>query len=125
MDQYTITIHPAGAGVTSNWPGSNQLLTHLYAQIGCSLVTPIGLSEQLTLWCDDEGMLAVDAEINEVATKLCSVFGPVRRYLVGSVVLTGPADATGNTLPLGPAAVAVLARILDTVNDLPMPRLGH
>ena len=123
MDQYTITIHPTGRVVVNGWPGTGQLMPHLYEQIQCSVTTPIELGTQLTMWCDDEGLIAAAPELNQLATKLCALYGPLRCYLVGIVVLTGPADRTGHTLPLGPAAVAVLADILDTVADLPMPQL--
>lgn len=122
MDQYTITIHPAGDVGVNHWPGAG-LLPHLYEQIGCSMVTPVGLGTNLTLWCDDEGLLAAAPQVNHLATKLCGLYGPLRSHLVGAVVLTGPADESGETLPLGPSAVAVLVDIFRTVNNQPMPRL--
>ena len=71
----------------------------------------------------DEGLLAAAPEINHLATKLCGLHGPLQCYLVGSVVITGPADGAGKTLPLGPCAVAVFTEFLDAIRELPMPRL--
>ncbi len=122
MDQYTITIHPAGDVDVNRWPDAG-LTPHLYEQIGCSIVTPVELGAHLTLWCDDEGLLAATPEINPLATKLCGAYGPLGSYLVGTVVLTGPADQTGETLPLGPGAVAVLGGVFAVLNDQPLPRL--
>lgn len=121
--EHTITITDTGLVIVNEWPGRGQLLTHLYEQIGCQLVSKVDLGNRLTMWCDEEAALVEQPSINPTATKLCRLYGPLQSYLLGTVVLTGGADTEHRTSPLSVQAVAVLAKILDTVAALPMPRL--
>lgn len=120
MDQYSITIHPAGDVVLADWPADGQLLSHLYQQMNCSLVAPVSLGDHLTLWCDEE---AFSEEPNALATKLCRLFGPLSSYLAGVVVLTGPA-VRGRTQPLTAAAAEILCRRLNRLKTRPWPAIG-
>lgn len=117
---HTLTITTAGQVKVDDWPGEDALLAHLYAEIGCQLVTPVDLGVYLTMWCDDEGLLADEACINEQATKLAGVFGQLSSYLVGTVVVTARSDAEGHTRPLSPGMVAALRRTLGTLKALPL-----
>lgn len=121
---HSVTVTATGEVRVSDWPDdARHLLTHLYREIGCTLVTSIALGRHLTLWCDDEGLLVDRPRVNELATKLAGAYGDLRSYLVGTVVITGPHDADGKTQPLPAEAVEVLRRILEVVSPMPVPAL--
>lgn len=73
-----------------------------YEAIGCRLVDIVRLDYDLDMWVDDEGMLVEnpDENINQLATRLCALFGPLRQCIYGNTILTGGADNEGETLGL-------------------------
>lgn len=120
---HSLTVTTTGEVRISAWPDDGQLLAHLYREIGCTLVTPIELGRHLTLWCDDEGLMVDQPQVNQLATKLAGAYGDLHSYLVGTVVFTGPSDAEGKTQPLASEAVEVLHRTLELFRLSPMPAL--
>lgn len=112
---HTLTLTTAGEIRVNNWP--LDLLQHAYREIGCSCVTTVALGASLTLWCDDEGLLASAPQANQLATSLCIFHDPLQSVLVGNVVITGGVDAEGDTHPLTPDQVAALLGVLEGLCD--------
>lgn len=78
---------------------SSAQLAELYRLIGCSAVDVVRLTSRLDMWLDDEGLL-VGKPVNRKATLLAQHFGYRHQPYVGTVVLTGSGDATGDTTSL-------------------------
>lgn len=70
--------------------------------IGCTWFDVVRLAPDLDMWVDDEGAIFADPVMNPVASALAASagFGPV---IFGTVVLTGGADAEGDTVGIGEA----------------------
>lgn len=77
------------------------ILAGLQAQIGCSAVDVVRLSDQIEGWVDDDG--AYVAEVNSLATVAAVVLGRSRAAdpLYGSVVFL-TADRAGDVRSLSP-----------------------
>lgn len=116
----TITITADGTVTTNPWPAG--LLEHLYSEIACRSVEIVDLGD-VTVWYDDEGPYASAPVTNELITKLLGTYGPLVSDIVGTVVLTGGADADGDTLPLDDNQAAELVRCLEQLRHEPMPVL--
>lgn len=69
----------------------------MYAAIGCTRVDVVRLAVGLDMWIDDEGLYT--QPVNAPATALARCHGFTGPYH-GPVVLTGGADAHGDTRPL-------------------------
>lgn len=68
-------------------------------------IQAIDLSDELTLWCNEEGKI-MNLPHNHRAQELWDkVFGAGTDYIVGDIVLTGGADENGETLGLTDAQV--------------------
>lgn len=79
---------------------ANRVLDDLYAAIDCRSVDLVRLSQTRDMWLDDEGMYA--GEVNHAATRLARAHGFVWQPYFGTVVITGGADADGNSVALRP-----------------------
>ena len=120
----TLTITTDGQVRVNEWPGENQLLAHLYAEIDTHLVTTITLPDGTIMWADDEALLQADPQLNTLAVKLLGTFGELVSYVFGHVVLTGGVDDTGTSLPLTDADTeAIRATLTDLARD-PLPQLA-
>lgn len=78
--------------------GSSARLTVMRAVIRCERVDVVALTTRMDMWIDDEGVYNHPA--NKLATLLARRFGFTFQTYHGPVLLTGGADADGNTLPL-------------------------
>jgi hypothetical protein len=75
-------------------------------------VQAVGLSESITLWCNEDGLMKGLAA-NAVATDLWSrAFGPTD-IVVGDVVLTGGSDEEGQILGLDLDALAAVGLTIE------------
>ncbi|MEU8708730.1 DUF3846 domain-containing protein [Streptomyces sp. NPDC048565] len=91
---------------------SDARLTVMRSVIRCERVDVVGLTSQLDMWLDDEGFY--NHPVNKVATALAVRFGFRWQDYHGPVLLTGGADADGETLPLTKDKVlALLASLGD------------
>lgn len=80
--------------------------------IRCETVDVVGLTSRLDMWLDDEGLY--NHPVNKIATALAVRFGFTWQDYHGPVLLTGGADAEGETLPLSKDKVlALLASLGD------------
>ncbi|MFE1335889.1 DUF3846 domain-containing protein [Streptomyces microflavus] len=79
-------------------PGGGTLNTLLKA-IGCRSVDAVGISDDLTMWLDDEGIVT-GLPVNMGATALYAAHKPPHQTYHGTVVITGGTDRHGDTLPL-------------------------
>lgn len=115
----TLTITATGHVSVSLWPAGG-LLEHAYEQIETHLVGAVTLGD-LTLWYDDEGRFKDEPHTNELATKLCGIYGPLVSDIVGTVLITGDTDDEGDTRPLTAEQLHELGAILEQLRPLPMP----
>lgn len=104
-----LAVYPDGA-VTEVALPAGRVLEALYGVIGCRCVDVVRLREGLDMWVDDEGMLAGDA--SEPATRLARTYGFVWQPYFGVVVVTGGADAAGDTLSLGAGDARTVRELL-------------
>ncbi|MGP3749826.1 DUF3846 domain-containing protein [Streptomyces sp. IBSNAI001] len=81
-----------------NWPKENQLNT-LYRAISCQNIDAVDITDQLTMWLDDEGLIN-GAPLNRAATLLYATHRPPHQHYHGRAVITGGTDRHGNTLGL-------------------------
>ena len=98
------------------YPSSRATLDLLYREIGCecvdaspSIPTPFGT---LTYWVDDEGLFAEPVRHNDRGIALMRSLGYHVPDIAGTMVITGGADASGDTLGLPPRADIVLDQFL-------------
>ncbi|MEV5162843.1 DUF3846 domain-containing protein [Streptomyces sp. NPDC053728] len=81
-----------------DWPKENQLNT-LYRTISCQNIDAVDITDQLTMWLDDEGLIN-GAPLNRAATLLYAAHRPPHQHYYGHAVITGGTDRHGNTLGL-------------------------
>ena len=100
----TMVVIPVEGEVrTEPMPDQQELLTTLRDRIGCQLVEAVGATVNgllVTVWCDEEGAMAPDLEMNVRIVRAFAEGGNPALYLIGAVVLTGGPDRYGNTLGL-------------------------
>jgi hypothetical protein len=90
-----VAISPAGSVELIDL--SSGSLEKLQTAVG-GWVQAIELSNELTLWCNEEGKMN-GLEFNPFAQHLwCQAFGAGTDYIVGTVVLTGGTDDEGDTI---------------------------
>ncbi|HBF82633.1 MAG TPA: hypothetical protein DD420_22685 [Streptomyces sp.] len=77
---------------------SSTRLAVMRAVIRCERVDVVALTTRMDMWIDDEGLYR--HPVNKLATLLARRFGFTFQDYYGPVLLTGGADAEGNTLPL-------------------------
>jgi len=86
------------------------------AVLRCRYFDVVALTSRLDMWIDDEGLYT--HPVNPIATALAQRHGFIWQPYHGPVLLTGGADADGNTLPLTEdQARALLASVEDTLTD--------
>jgi hypothetical protein len=90
-----VAISPAGSVELIDL--SSGSLEKLQTAVG-GWVQAIELSNELTLWCNEEGKM-IGLEHNPLAQHLWDrAFGAGTDYIVGTVVLTGGTDDEGDTI---------------------------
>lgn len=96
-------------------------LEQLQSAVG-GYVQPIDLTQNLTMWCNEEGKLTGLAHNPYAQFMWDEVFGCHTDYLVGDVVMTGGTDDEGETIGLTEEQVAILVNTINTVCDFVEPR---
>lgn len=95
---YALLLRTDGSFELLDWPQKKGLQT-LYAAIDCRTVDAVDLSDQLTMWIDDEGVIN-GSPVNRAATLLYAAHRPPHQHYYGHAVITGGTDRHGNTLGL-------------------------
>lgn len=109
-----LAVDEAGQGRELVWPDDESTLSVLQQAVdGC--VYLVELAGDLSMWCNDEGLLNGSA-CNGVATILAAAFGARQRFF-GPVVFTGGADAEGATLPLRDHQLEALKMACASIRD--------
>lgn len=94
------------------------LLSDMYRLIGCSVIEPVDLTSEVTMWLDEEGMLT-GVPANLTATRAAGAVGLSHQLYYGTAIFTGGTDRQGETLPLSAAGRAWL---LAVIGRLSFPR---
>lgn len=92
--KYGLMIEPDGEFSRIEFDNDTALDTLQNAVQGW--VQAVDLNEDLTMWLNEEGKL-IGLEHNMAAQRLWDEFYPMSDYVVGTVVITGGADAHGHT----------------------------
>jgi len=100
-------------------PAEGSLLPTMYRAIGCHGVDVVRLAPALDMWIDDDGMYT--QPVNQLATLLAKGFGFNWQDYHGPALLTGGADAEGDTLPLSSDALESAQRILTNMREIFAP----
>lgn len=79
--------------------GDNALKA-MYYYLDCRAVEVVQLAPDLHMWLDEEGLLADEPVVNEIATVIAHLHGFNHQRYVGNAIFTGGADEEGNTLGL-------------------------
>ncbi|MGP4001572.1 DUF3846 domain-containing protein [Streptomyces sp. 8N706] len=107
-----LLITPEADIVPVNLPAdSDSRLTVMRSVIRCERVDVVGLTSQLDMWLDDEGLY--NHPVNKLATVLAFRFGFTYQDYHGPVLLTGGADAEGETVPLSKDKLLALLTSLE------------
>ncbi|GGO58788.1 DUF3846 domain-containing protein [Streptomyces lasiicapitis] len=97
---FALLIRTDGQFRLLDWPADdNDHLKILYAACDADHIDAVQITERLTMWVDDEGMLN-NAPPNLGATRLYALHRPPHQAYYGHALFTGGADAEGNTLGL-------------------------
>jgi len=89
-------------------------LAQLQEAVG-GLIQAVDLREDLTLWCNEEGKLINGMEPNVIGTHLWEKSFGMTDIIMGDIVLTGPSDEEGETLPLAQTWVTQVQEIASTL----------
>ncbi|MER6234441.1 DUF3846 domain-containing protein [Streptomyces sp. NPDC001616] len=95
---HALLLRTDGSFELIDWPTDSQLNT-LYQAIDCQNIDAVDISDRLTMWLDDEGLIN-GARLNRGATLLYAAHRPPHQHYYGHAVITGGTDRHGNTLPL-------------------------
>lgn len=107
-----LLITPEADIVPVNLPAdSESRLIVMRSVIRCERVDVVALTTQLDMWMDDEALYS--HPVNKLATVLAFRFGFTHQDYHGPVLLTGGADAEGETVPLNKDNVLALLTSLD------------
>ena len=111
-----LLITPDGDLLDINLPTtSSERLTVMYSVIRCTTVDVVALTSRMDMWIDDEGIY--NHPVNPLATLLARRFGFTWQPYHGPVLITGGADADGDTVPLDrDKLLALLTALNDTVS---------
>ncbi|WP_329583785.1 DUF3846 domain-containing protein [Streptomyces sp. NBC_01361] len=110
-----LLLTPEADIVPVNLPAdSDSRLTVMRSVIRCERVDVVGFTTQLDMWIDDEARY--NHPVNVLATVLAIRFGFTHQDYHGPVLLTGGADAEGETVPLSKDKIlALLASLADAL----------
>lgn len=94
-----VLLTPQGDIVQIDLPADGgDRLTVMYSVMRCRNVDVVALTDRLDMWLDDEGLY--NHPVNPLATYLAVRHGFTWQKYHGPVLVTGGADADGDTLPL-------------------------
>ncbi|MFJ8871170.1 DUF3846 domain-containing protein [Streptomyces sp. NPDC102473] len=95
---HALLLRTDGSFELIDWPKEGQL-NALYQAIGCQNIDAVDITDQLTMWLDDESLINC-SPLNRGATLLYAAHRPPHQHYHGHAVITGGTDRHGNTLPL-------------------------
>ncbi|MFI1532658.1 DUF3846 domain-containing protein [Streptomyces griseus] len=119
QQRFALALYADGTFQMIDWPTTRTLQT-LYTEIGCQNVTAVDMSDDLTMWLDDEGLIN-GAPVNVGATALYAAHQEPHQHYHGTVVITGGTDRHGNTLPLTLDQLSTLLVLHLTACDAHIP----
>jgi hypothetical protein len=76
------------------------------------LIEAVDLTNELTLWVNEEGLLRSDLKLNLIAQAFYSA------PIMGTIVFTGGTDDEGETLGLDPKSAASIERVFQSFRDV-------
>ncbi|MEU4499218.1 DUF3846 domain-containing protein [Streptomyces sp. NPDC023998] len=107
-----LLITPEADIIPVNLPAdTDNRLVVMRSVIRCERVDVVALTDQVDMWLDDEGLY--NHPVNKLATLLAIRFGFTYQDYHGPVLLTGGADAEGETVPLTKDKVLALLTSLE------------
>ncbi|NUK55484.1 DUF3846 domain-containing protein [Streptomyces lunaelactis] len=107
-----LLITPEADIVPVNLPAdTDNRMVVMRSVIRCERVDVVALTDQVDMWLDDEGLY--NHPVNKLATLLAVRFGFTWQEYHGPVLLTGGADAEGETVPLSKDKVLALLTSLE------------
>ncbi|WP_327667929.1 MULTISPECIES: DUF3846 domain-containing protein [unclassified Streptomyces] len=119
---FALLVRTDGQFRLLDWPANDdQHLKILYAACDCDHIDAVQITDHLTMWVDDEGMLN-DSALNQGATLLYALHRPLHQPYFGHALFTGGADAEGNTLGLTELEATRLVEIYLTAGTIPAQR---
>ncbi|MFE6189147.1 DUF3846 domain-containing protein [Streptomyces sp. NPDC056465] len=95
---HALLLRTDGSFELIDWPTDGQL-NALYQVISCQNIDAVDITDQLTMWLDDEGAIN-GSPVNRAATLLYAAHRPPHQRYHGHAVITGGTDRHGNTLGL-------------------------
>lgn len=122
---FALLIRTDGQFRLLDWPTDpNATLKVIYAAVDCTHFDAVHVTESITMWVDDEGLLN-DSPANLPATLLYALHRPPHQLYHGHALFTGGADAEGNTLGLTGDQAAHLTELHLTARRIPQQRTGN
>lgn len=107
-----LLITPEADIVPVNLPAdTDNRLVVMRSVIRCERVDVVALTDQVDMWLDDDGLY--NHPVNKLATLLAVRFGFTWQEYHGPVLLTGGADAEGETVPLTKDKILALLTSLE------------
>jgi len=100
--------------------GDNALKA-MYYYLECRSVEVVQLAPDLHMWLDEEGLLAEEPKVNEIATVIAHLHGYNQQQYVGPAIFTGGADEEGNTLGLSEHIERQVEKWIKTAHDALSP----
>ncbi|MFI6874961.1 DUF3846 domain-containing protein [Streptomyces sp. NPDC050400] len=122
---FALLIRTDGQFRLIDWPANDaDHLKILYAACDADHIDAVRITDALTMWLDDEGMIN-EAGPNLGATRLYALHRQPHQLYYGHALFTGGADADGNTLGLTSDEAAHLVEMHLTAGRTPTQRTGN
>ncbi|WP_331720705.1 DUF3846 domain-containing protein [Streptomyces sp. NBC_01174] len=106
---HALLLRTDGSFELLDWPKEGQL-NALYRAVSCQNIDAVDLSDRLTMWLDDEGLIN-GSPVNRAATLLYAAHRPPHQRYHGHAVITGGTDRHGNTLGLTQDEIAEIVEL--------------
>ncbi|MFD8962436.1 DUF3846 domain-containing protein [Streptomyces caelestis] len=117
--RFALALYADGTFQMIDWPTTRTLQT-LYTEIGCQNVTAVDMTDDLTMWLDDEGLIT-GLPVNVGATALYAAHRPPHQLYHGTAIITGGTDRHGDTLPLTLDQLSTLLTLHLSLCDAKIP----
>ncbi|MFI8008254.1 DUF3846 domain-containing protein [Streptomyces sp. NPDC086010] len=109
MSNLALLLRTDGSFEVLDWP-KNGTLPLLYSTLECHTIDAVGISNEFTMWIDDEGAINGSAR-NLGATLIYAAHQPPHQWYHGHAVITGGSDRYGNTRGLTADQIATLVQM--------------